>query len=215
MKKASENNDANAEKGNGKAKKVKVPCVTIPFFVCRKGREERLSGEQLLVYGWIYGHNLKAGKDMVYGKHTYMQLQAEVAADLGLVAVDKLCLKLEKVGWLRKTHAKAYRGKRMVGYHCMLDPHQAAASREGEQMELMQLEAVAEEVPTMVASDALGDADNGERYQFGERFYYDEQGVMVKVPMGAPARPSKTAIWSSDPEGWFEPEEVPEHDLEY
>jgi len=55
----------------------------------------------------------------------------------------------------------------------------------------------------------------GERYQFGIRFYYGEKGEMVQVPLTAPARPTKTAVWVNDPEGWYEPEDVPERESEF
>jgi hypothetical protein len=57
--------------------------------------------------------------------------------------------------------------------------------------------------------------DTGEYIQFGIRYYDDADGNPHQVPSSAPPRPTKTAIWSSDPEGWYEPEDLPEHDLEY
>ena len=113
---------------------------------------------------------------------------------------------------MKNANGKAYNGKRTWGYLCLLDAEQAVRAKVGEQMEMEEME---KEVQPVVESSAQGDADMGEFYQFGIRFYYGENKEMVQVPLTAPARPTKTAVWVNDPEGWFEPEDIPERESEF
>lgn len=209
-------------------RKERVECLNIPYFVVQQARRERLSGEQILAYGWIYGHNLKAkNKGGVYGKPTYNRLCEEMHNDLGIVDTVKVCRKLERKGWIRQTVATAYKGVRMVGYLCMLDKEQAVRAKAGEQQELLPME----ETVVEVSAEVQGSEDMGERYQWGQRMYllWDEEkgafdegqiaqredGGIVTVPLTAPVRPTRTAVWVDDPEGWFEPEEIPERESEF
>ncbi|MBO4382209.1 MAG: hypothetical protein IKV77_05175 [Alistipes sp.] len=196
-------------------RKVDLQATRIPYWLTEKADDELTSWEQLVVYCWIYDHNgfaIRNGGN-IYGKHTYDTYWREITRDLNIKKPGVVIDKLKKAGWIQESWAAPFKGKTMKGYRCLLDKHQRVEVQ-AEQQELM-LEEFPDEEANVVESSAQGDGDNGELYQYGLRFYYDSDGQMVQVPMSAPARPTKTAVWSSDPEGWYEPEELPGRELEY
>ena len=206
-----ENNDNK----NNRDKKPKEPGVKLAFWLLRKAKAEGVSFEQLVVYQWIYQMNKKYEKDYIlFGKTSRTKLYECIAQDTGQSAdgIEEMCKSLVEKGWMKNANGKAYNGKRTWGYLCLLDAEQAVRAKVGEQMEM---EEMAAEVQPVVESSAQGDADMGEFYQFGIRFYYNENKEMVQVPLTAPARPTKTAVWVNDPEGWFEPEDIPERESEF
>ncbi len=223
-----ENNKYNKD---NKKKKQKEPGVTLAFWLLRKAKAEGVSFEQLVVYQWIYKMNKIYEKDyLLFGKTSRTKLYECIAKDTGQSAdgIEEMCKSLVEKGWMKNANGKAYNGKRTWGYLCLLDAEQAVRAKVGEQMEM---EEMAAEVQPVVESSAQGDADMGERYQFGLRFilrYHEDidgfidndfvlndNGSPLVVPLTAPARPTKTAVWVNDPEGWFEPEEIPERESEY
>lgn len=206
-----ENNDNK----NNKDRKPKEPGVKLAFWLLRKAKAEGVSFEQLVVYQWIYQKNKTIKEDLiVWGKTSRTKLYECIAQDTGQSAdgIEEMCKSLVEKGWMKNANGKAYNGKRTWGYLCLLDAEQAVRAKVGEQMEMEEME---KEVQPVVESSAKGDADMGEFYQFGIRFYYGEKGEMVQVPLTAPARPTKTAVWVNDPEGWYEPEDIPERESEF
>ena len=191
----------------------KEPDFKLPLWVLRKALKEDLSIEQLTVYWWIYKHNSMArghrrDSSIVYGKRTYDAYQMEIKNEFGITRPDNSCSKLEEKGWIKKAHAAAFNGVRQVGYLCLLVEADRLQARAVQQR--MQID---EEERVIEVESSL--PDNGEYMQFGIRYYDDAEGNAHQVPTSAPPRPTNTAVWCSDPEGWFEPEEVPEHENEY
>lgn len=187
----------------------------VPHWLAQKAKRESLTFDRLLVYCWIYTKNIYARHrgGGIYAKHTYRDFWRNIESDLAIYDAGDLCRALEKAGWLSKSAGKAFNGLRMVGYLCLLDKDSRSLAR-AEQQELL----IDQELPEnahAVESSAQGNADMGEYYQFGLRFYYDENNEMVQVPLSAPARPTRTAVWSNDPEGWYEPDEIPERESEF
>ena len=207
-----ENNKYNKD---NKEKKPKEPGVNLALWLLRKAKAEGVSFEQLVVYQWIYQKNKKFEKNnILFGKTSRTKLYECIAQDTGQSAdgIEEMCKSLVEKGWMKNANGKAYNGKRTWGYLCLLDAEQAVRAKVGEQMEMEEME---KEVQPVVESSAQGDADMGEFYQFGIRFYYGENKEMVQVPLTAPARPTKTAVWVNDPEGWYEPEDIPERESEF
>lgn len=189
--------------------------IKVPLWLAQKAKREDVSSDRLLSYCWIYTKNIWAqhrGGDL-YAKARFRDLWHDIESDLGLYDAGDICRALEKAGWIAKSHTKAFNGHRMIGYRCLLGAA-AKVEQKAEQQELQLTEELPENAHT-VESSAQGNADMGEYYQFGIRFYYGEKGKMVQVPLTAPARPTKTAVWVNDPEGWFEPEEIPERESEF
>ena len=208
---------ADTKGGEKKPRERRERPISFPMYpwVLLQGNMEGVKGDQIIVYHWLFWRNslAKLQGGVAYGKVTYQTLYAEITSQLGIGRPDNICSELQKKGWIKKTHCKPFEGHKTYGYLCMKD-NTAMVDATYEQQAL-QLEEELPENAKVVESSAQGDADMGERYQFGLRFYYDEQGEMVRVPMAAPARPTRTAVWVNDPEGWFEPEEIPERESEF
>lgn len=193
------------------------PFLKIPFSMARKAKAEGVSFDQLMVYCWLYARNGYArskGYD-VYGKRVYDDLCKEISDDLGIRDVGDLCRKLEGKGWLQKSPAGEYNNVRMSGYLCLLSSSDRSKARYVEQeMHLADEDAVVEVEGT---GGAYGERyGNGEGCHGGIRYYVDASGESYEVPLSAPPRPSSTAVWVSDPEGWYEPEDIPVNDkMEY
>lgn len=210
--------ESKGEKKQGNQKKVKTgKPLSFPVYpwVVLQGNREGVKGDQILLYHWLFWRNslAKLEGNIAYGKVNYRSLYAEITTVLGFGRPDKICADLQKKGWIRKTHCKPFEGQRTVGFLCMKDKN-ARKDAIADQQE-MQLEEEKPENTKVMESSAQGDADMGEYYQYGIRYYYDENGNMVQVPLSAPPRPSKTAVWSNDPEGWFEPEDLPERESDF
>lgn len=162
----------NKDNKDNKEKKPKEPGVKLAFWLLRKAKAEGVSFEQLVVYQWIYQKNKTIKEDaVVWGKTSRTKLYECIAQDTGQSAdgIEEMCKLLVEKGWMKNANGKAYNGKRTWGYLCLLDAEQAMRAKVGEQMEMAELE---KEVQPVVESSAQGDADMGEFYQFGIRFYY-------------------------------------------
>lgn len=185
----------------------------LPLWVIRKALKEDLSIQQLITYWWLYTHNAiarsrKHDERIIFGKTTYDAIYMAIKNEYGIGRPDNACKQLKEKGWIEEAPAPQFGGKPQVGYLCLLvesDRLQARAVQQ--EMQLTDEEAVIEVESSL--------PDTGEYIQFGIRYYDDADGNPHQVPSSAPPRPTKTAIWSSDPEGWYEPEDLPEHDLEY
>lgn len=185
--------------------------IEIPLFLFAKADRDKITKEQLLVYCWYWAKNhYFAGKGKVFGRPNLGLLDHMVQTDLCLGEYQGAACRrvLEKKGWLQRANPWYYEGVRQVGLFCMPDKSQSDEAR-AQQQEMH----FSDEESVVVVESSM--PDTGEYVQFGIRYYDDADGKQHQVPSSAPTRPTKTAIWSSDPEGWFEPEEVPEHDLEY
>lgn len=178
----------------------------IPFWLIQKAKSENVTTDQLLVYSWLFYKN-RAGK-IIYGKRTFDVLATEIKISLNIQSADDLCRALESKGWIEKARAEPFNGHEMKGYRCLLTLEAKADSRaEHQAMSMTDEEAVVEmesSVPT-----------HGEYMYGGVRFYDDEDGNPQQVPSSAPPRPTDTAVWVEDPEGWYEPDEIPEHESEF
>ena len=205
------------KEGTKTNEKRRAKVLSFPMYpwVLQQGNMEGVKGDQVIVYHWLFWRNslAKLRGNVAYGKVNYRTMYAEMTTELGIGQPEKICLSLQKKGWIKKTHCEPFEGHSTVGFLCMKDKT-ARVDAIAEQQEL-DLEAEQPENAVQVENSAQGDADMGEFYQFGIRFYYDEKGEMVQVPLTAPARPSKTAVWLNDPEGWYEPEEIPERESEF
>lgn len=202
------NNNSN---NNNKRTGGEESYLKVALWLARKAKEERVSFDQLIAYCWLYTKNSYARRQRgegVYGKKTYKQLWGEIENDLGIFDVGDLCRALEKAGWISKAPAKAYQGQRQVGYLCLLAKDQAAEAK-AVQQELR----LSDEETVVVVESAV--ESRGEYWYGGVRFYDDAEGNPHRVPTSAPARPTKTAVWLDDPEGWFEPEEIAARESEY
>lgn len=185
----------------------------LPLWVIRKALKEDLSIQQLITYWWLYTHNAiarsrKHDDRIIFGKTTYDAIYMAIKNEYGIGRPDNACDQLEQKGWIKKALAPQFVGKRQVGYLCLLvesDRLQARAVQQ--EMQLTDEEAVIEVESSL--------PDTYEFMEFGIRKYFDSDGVKQDIPSAAPKRPTPTAVWCNDPEGWFEPEDIPEHDLEY
>lgn len=191
---------------------VEKGSVSIQNWISRKAMGEGVTAAQLHVYCWLYKKNgyARQQKGRVYGKPTYDMLIKEIESELGYGRADALLHALEKKGWLEKSHAKAYKGRRMVGYLCLLDKDDRAMARAAQQEMHLEDEEAVVEVESAVAPRVLKTYIYG-----GVRFYDDADGNPHQVPMSAPEPPTDTAVWCDDPEGWFEPDEIPERETDF
>ena len=205
-------NDNNTPDNKKPEEKKEAP-FKLPLWVIRKALKEDLSIEQLIVYWWLYTHNAiarsrKHDERIIFGKTTYDAIYTAIKNEYGIGRPDRACNQLEQKGWIKQSVAPSFNGVRQKGYLCLLvesDRLQARAVQQ--EMQLPDEEAVIEVESSL--------PDTGEYVQFGIRYYDDADGTPHQVPSSAPPRPTKTAVWSSDPEGWYEPEDLPSHDLEY
>ena len=191
-----------------KEKKEPILRVQIPVFLFPKAKKDDVSLCQLLAYSWIYTKNLFA-KGGIYGKFKYKSLFTEMEADLCVNDASKLCSNLVKAGWLQKAAAEPFKDQRQVGYLCMLDTKQRSKARAKQQ------EMTLTDEETVIEVESSVDDSNGVYIKFGWPYYEDAEGNEVQLPKTVPPRPSTTAVWVSDPEGWYEPEDIPTHDLEF
>ncbi len=208
-----------SDKENTQKKKYTEKPWQIPKFIAEKTIKDNLSFKAVAVYKWIYDHNnhakyLDDDPNAIYTKGSLEALYATIRRDID-VSVYDICRELRSKGWIEPVmNAPLFKGRRQSGFICRLAKEERLLAKAIQQ----EMEEAAAELPEnakVVESSAQGDADMGEYYQFGIRFYYGEQGEMVQVPLTAPARPTKTAVWSNDPEGWYEPEEIPERESEF
>jgi hypothetical protein len=186
----------------------------LPLWVIRKALKEDLSIQQLITYWWLYTHNAiarsrKHDDRIIFGKTTYDAIYMAIKNEYGIGRPDNACDQLEQKGWIKKALAPQFVGKRQVGYLCLLvesDRLQARAVQQ--EMQLTDEEAVIE-------VESSVDNSNGVYIKFGIPYYMDADGNEIQLPKNVPHRPTRTAVWCNDPEGWYEPEDLPEHDLEY
>lgn len=205
------NNNITPEK---KPEEKKEAQFKLPMWVFHKALKEGVTIEQLAVYWWIYTHNAfvrsrKKDVNLIFGKPSLKSIHKQIESDFNdELGAEHLCGQLEDKGWIKQSVAPSFNGVRQKGYLCLLvesDRLQARAVQQ--EMQLTDEEAVIEVESSL--------PDTGEYVQFGIRYYDTPDGTQHQVPTSAPPRPTKTAVWSSDPEGWYEPEDLPEHDLEY
>lgn len=206
-------NDNNTTDNKKTETEKKEAPFKLPLWVIRKALKEDLSIQQLITYWWLYTHNAiarsrKHDDRIIFGKTTYDAIYMAIKNEYGIGRPDNACDQLEQKGWIKKALAPQFVGKRQVGYLCLLvesDRLQARAVQQ--EMQLTDEEAVIEVESSL--------PDTYEFMEFGIRKYFDSDGVKQDIPSAAPKRPTPTAVWCNDPEGWFEPEDIPEHDLEY
>ena len=186
----------------------------LPLWVIRKALKEDLSIQQLIVYWWLYTHNAiarsrKHDDRIIFGKTTYDAIYMAIKNEYGIGRPDNACDQLEQKGWIKKALAPQFVGKRQVGYLCLLvesDRLQARAVQQ--EMQLTDEEAVIE-------VESSVDNSNGVYIKFGIPYYMDADGNEIQLPKNVPHRPTRTAVWCNDPEGWYEPEDLPTHEIEY
>lgn len=186
----------------------------LPLWVIRKALKEDLSIQQLIVYWWLYTHNAiarsrKHDDRIIFGKTTYDAIYMAIKNEYGIGRPDNACDQLEQKGWIKKALAPQFVGKRQVGYLCLLvesDRLQARAVQQ--EMQLTDEEAVIE-------VESSVDNSNGVYIKFGIPYYMDADGNEIQLPKNVPHRPTRTAVWCNDPEGWYEPEDIPTHEIEY
>ena len=189
-----------------KTEKKVYPKIITPIYLFAKARKEEVTIKQLMVYSWFYTKNHSVGG--LYCRPSYDLIDDEVKRDLGFSHARDMRISLEKKGWLHKEFGASYNGIPMKGCRDMLSKVQADKARAVQQeMQLPDEEAVIEVESSL--------PDTGEYVQFGIRYYDDADGNPHQVPSSAPPRPTKTAVWSSDPEGWYEPDDLPTHDLDF
>lgn len=189
------------------------PSWAIPKWIAKKAVRDNLSFKAVAVYKWIYDHNnhakyLDNNPNALFTKGSLDALYAAIRRDID-VSVRDICMELRGKGWIEPIkNAPLFNGRRQSGFICRLskDDRQLAKAIQQEIM-LPDEEAVIEVESSL--------PDTGEYIQFGIRYYETSDGTQHQVPSSAPPRPTKTAVWSSDPEGWYEPEELPEHESEY
>jgi hypothetical protein len=186
----------------------------LPLWVIRKALKEDLSIQQLIVYWWLYTHNAiarsrKHDDRIIFGKTTYDAIYMAIKNEYGIGRPDNACDQLEQKGWIKKALAPQFVGKRQVGYLCLLvesDRLQARAVQQ--EMQLTDEEAV-------IKVESSVDNSNGVYIKFGIPCYMDADGNEIQLPKNVPHRPTRTAVWCNDPEGWYEPEDIPTHEIEY
>ena len=187
------------------------PRIEIPIFLFAKAEREGITTNQLLVYSWYWTKNhYFAGKGKVFGRPRLGLLDRMVEDDLRIARADICRIELVEKGWLRLAEPWQYEGKRQVGFLCMPDKSQADEARAQQQ----ELHLQDEEAVTVVES-SVEPADNGVYCHRGEWFYNDSDGNPQKIPSSAPPRPTTTAVWDNDTQAWYEPDDLPSHDLEY
>lgn len=206
-------NDNNTPDNKKPETEKKEAPFKLPLWVIRKALKEDLSIQQLIVYWWLYTHNAiarsrKRDERIIFGKSTYDAIYMAIKNEYGIGRPDNACDQLEQKGWIKKALAPQFVGKRQVGYLCLLVESDRRMARAVQQ----EMQIPDEEAVVQVESSL---PDTGEYVQFGIRYYDTPDGTQHQVPSSAPPRPTKTAVWSSDPEGWYEPDDLPTHDLEY
>ena len=188
-----------------KTEKKVYPKIITPVYLFAKARKEGVTIKQLMVYSWFYTKNHSVGG--LYCRPSYDLIDDEVKRDLGFSHARDMRISLEKKGWPHKEYGAPYNGLLMKGCRDMLSKVQADKARAVQQeMQLTDEEAVIE---------VESSVPNYEYIYEGRRSYDDNTGHPNPIPDLAPRRPTATAIWSNDPEGWYEPEDLPGHELEY
>ena len=206
-----DNTPKNKPTKDSKPKKERntYPRIEIPIFLFAKAEREGITTNQLLVYSWYWTKNhYFAGKGKVFGRPRLGLLDRMVEDDLRIARADICRIELVEKGWLRLAEPWQYEGKRQVGFLCMPDKSQADEARAQQQ----ELHLQDEEAVVQVESSL---PDTYEFKEFGIRRYFDSDGVKHDIPSAAPERPTPTSVWCNDPEGWYEPDDLPTHDLEY
>lgn len=202
-----------SDKDNTPKNKPTEPSWAIPKWIAKKAVKDNLSFKAVAVYKWIYDHNnhakyLDNNPNALFTKGSLDALYAAIRRDID-VSVRDICMELRGKGWIEPIkNAPLFNGRRQSGFICRLskDDRQLAKAIQQEIM-LPDEEAVIEVESSL--------PDTGEYVQFGIRYYDTPDGTQHQVPTSAPPRPTKTAVWSSDPEGWYEPEDLPTHDLDF
>lgn len=201
-----------SDKDNTPKNKPTEPSWAIPKWIAKKAIKDNLSFKAVAVYKWIYDHNnhakyLDNNPNALFTKGSLDALYAAIRRDID-VSVRDICMELRGKGWIEPIkNAPLFNGRRQSGFICRLskDDRQLAKAIQQEIM-LPDEEAVIEVESSL---------PNYEYIYEGRRFYDDNTGHPNPIPDLAPRRPTATAIWSNDPEGWYEPEDLPGHELEY
>ena len=204
------------DKDNTPKNKPTEPSWAIPKWIAKKALKTNISFKYVYAYKWIYDHNqhakyINGDKNAIYTKCSLDAYYAFMSVDIKVDGFNckEACKRLREMGWIKAIKdAPLFNGRKQSGFVCLLskDDRQLAKAI---QQEIMLPD---EEAVVQVESSL---PDTGEYVQFGIRYYDDADGNPHQVPSSAPPRPTKTAVWSSDPEGWYEPEDLPTHDLEY
>ena len=202
-----------SDKEKEQKKKYTEKPWAIPKFIAEKAIKDNLSFKAVAVYKWIYDHNnhakyLDNNPNALFTKGSLDALYATIRRDID-VSVRDICMELRGKGWIEPIkNAPLFNGRRQSGFICRLskDDRQLAKAI---QQEIMLPD---EEAVVQVESSL---PDTGEYVQFGIRYYDTPDGTQHQVPSSAPPRPTKTAVWDEDTQGWYELEDVPGRELEY
>ena len=202
-----------SDKDNTPKNKPTEPSWAIPKWIAKKAIKDNLSFKAVAVYKWIYDHNnhakyLDNNPNALFTKGSLDALYAAIRRDID-VSVRDICMELRGKGWIEPIkNAPLFNGRRQSGFICRLskDDRQLAKAIQQEIM-LPDEEAVIEVESSL--------PDTYEFKEFGIRRYFDSDGVKHDIPSAAPERPTPTSVWCNDPEGWYEPDDLPTHDIEY
>jgi hypothetical protein len=191
----------------------------LPLWVIKKAIADKLSSQALAVYWWIYKKNniaraIKKDNRVVYGKPHLNLLHDEFKKEMRINKnedgrVDHSFDTLEKKGWIVRHNAPALNGVKQWGFLCPFLENDRLLLRAAQQ----ELSLPDEEAVIEVESSV--DNSNGVYIKFGIPCYDDADGNEIQLPKNVPHRPTRTAVWCNDPEGWYEPEDLPTHEIEY
>lgn len=144
-----------------------------------------------IVYSWIWAWQVftKIGFGKIRKKDVYEQIEQDLMEPKPHVVVGAL-IRAGLVEWGRGE----YEGKMNYCLQCTYlnkKIRNSDTNTEQTETQVVQLE-----------SSVKGSAENGEYYEFGKRFYRDNNGDSHIVPHDAPQRPNNTAFW--DGKQWRE-----------
>lgn len=144
-----------------------------------------------IVYSWIWDWQVftKVGFGKMRKKDVYTEIEQKLLEPKPHIVVGAL-IRAGLVTWGRGD----YEGKKNYCLQCTYlnekmknnDTNTKQAENEAIQLE----------------SSAKGSAEMGEYYQYGKRFYRDNNGESHIIPLDAPQRPTPTAVW--DGKQWCE-----------
>ena len=146
----------------------------------------------LLVYSWIWDWQVftKVGFGKMRKKDVYTEIEQKLLEPKPHVVVGTL-IKAGLVTWGRGD----YEGKKN---HCLQCTYLNEKMKNNNTNTKQ-----AENEAIQLESSAKGSAEMGEYYQYGKRFYRDNNGESHIIPADVPERPNPTAIW--DGKQWCEP----------
>lgn len=202
------------DKDNTQKNKPTEPSWAIPKWIAKKAIKDNLSFKAVAVYKWIYDHNnhakyLDNNPNALFTKGSLDALYAAIRRDID-VSVRDICMELRGKGWIEPIkNAPLFNGRRQSGFICRLskDDRQLAKA--------IQQEIMLPDEEAVIEVESSVDNSNGVYIKYGIPCYDDADGNEIQLPKNVPHRPTRTAVWCNDPEGWYEPEDLPTHESEY